>query len=138
MIAFPLAIQGSVIGVVTLSCRESGGIYTERDEGILIALAEFAAIALQNAENYNRAIRDSLTNLYVKRYFQDRLTGEVSRFRRYGSSLSLLMLDLDHFKDVNDTYGHQTGDRVLIHLARIINRVVRQGTDIAPATAASS
>lgn len=130
MIALPLTDQGRVVGVVTLSARVDGAQYSERDQNLLLALAEMSAVCIQNAQNYNRAITDSLTNLYVKRYFEDRLASEFSRFRRYGSPLSLLMLDLDRFKQINDTYGHPVGDKVLMNLARVIERVIRSGVDI--------
>jgi diguanylate cyclase (GGDEF)-like protein len=67
-----------------------------------------------------QSLTDYLTGLYNKRYFQGRLTEEVARARRYGERLSLVFCDLDHFKRVNDTYGHEEGDEVLRHVARIL------------------
>ena len=76
------------------------------------------------------SIIDGLTGLYNHRYFQERLREEFERTRRYRHSLSLIMLDIDYFKKVNDTYGHLFGDFVLKELARIIKESLRK-TDIA-------
>lgn len=66
------------------------------------------------------SVRDGLTGLYNRRYFQDRLPQEFDRARRHGRPMGLVMLDIDHFKSVNDTYGHQTGDEVLRGLALVL------------------
>lgn len=66
------------------------------------------------------ALTDSLTALYNKRYFRNRLEQEFSRFRRHGTPMSLIQLDLDHFKVVNDTWGHQAGDEVLKTISALI------------------
>ncbi|MBL0212663.1 MAG: diguanylate cyclase [Myxococcales bacterium] len=71
------------------------------------------------------ALRDPLTRLFNKRYFLDRLDSELKFARRHEASVSLLMLDLDHFKKVNDTHGHLAGDAVLINLAGILTKAVR-------------
>ena len=71
------------------------------------------------------ALRDPLTRLFNKRYFLDRLDSELKFARRHETSLSLLMLDLDHFKAINDTHGHLAGDAVLIKLAEVLTKAVR-------------
>ncbi len=71
------------------------------------------------------AFRDGLTNLYNHRFFQENLQREMARTKRYGHPLSLVMFDIDFFKDVNDTYGHPAGDQVLIALANAICSAVR-------------
>jgi diguanylate cyclase (GGDEF)-like protein len=73
-----------------------------------------------------RAIRDGLTGLYNHRHFQEQLRSEFARATRYDEELSCVMLDLDHFKSVNDTYGHPVGDEVLKHLARMLEELARQ------------
>ncbi|GAB4509022.1 MAG: hypothetical protein Tsb0026_08580 [Sulfuricaulis sp.] len=75
------------------------------------------------------SITDSLTGIYNRRYLERRLTSEVARASRYGMPLSVLLLDIDHFKLVNDSYGHQVGDVVLAELAQLIVNTVRT-TDI--------
>jgi diguanylate cyclase (GGDEF)-like protein len=71
------------------------------------------------------ALRDSLTRLFNKRYLMDRLDSELKFARRHGTAVSLLMLDLDHFKRVNDDHGHLAGDAVLVNLAGLLMRAVR-------------
>lgn len=77
------------------------------------------------------AIRDGLTGLYNHRHFQERLRTELARAQRYGQPLSCLMLDLDHFKSLNDTYGHPFGDEVLKKVAHTLRDEARQGDVIA-------
>lgn len=77
------------------------------------------------------AFRDGLTNLYNHRYFQEILAKEISRVQRYRRPLALLLFDIDHFKKVNDTYGHPAGDQVLISMAQAITQTVRPSDIIA-------
>lgn len=81
------------------------------------------------AELQQMARIDELTTLYNRRYLLERLAQEMLRARRYGSPLSLLMLDVDHFKRINDTYGHLVGDTVLATIATVLRRTIR-ATDI--------
>ena len=74
---------------------------------------------------YELSTRDGLTNLFNRRYFDERLQAELAFARRHGSLLGLLLLDLDHFKRLNDTHGHIAGDRVLMEVARAIGMQVR-------------
>lgn len=69
--------------------------------------------------------RDGLTGVFTQKYFRDALKREVKRVKRYGGSLSLLMIDIDHFKDINDTYGHDAGDLVLVRIVSLIRENVR-------------
>lgn len=126
LLALPLLTKDRVVGVVCLNNRTDGKPFTDRDQTVLDTLARSAAIALENARLYEMAITDGLTGLFIHRYFQQRLDGELARTRRYGHKLSLLMLDIDRFKTCNDTYGHQVGDGVLVGLARILRRNLRE------------
>ncbi len=74
---------------------------------------------------YEAALRDGLTQAYNKRHFIERLTTEVAYARRHGTPLTLLMLDIDHFKQINDTHGHPAGDSVLATLARTVTGALR-------------
>jgi diguanylate cyclase (GGDEF)-like protein/PAS domain S-box-containing protein len=92
-------------------------------------------IRVQQVENLQmelreQAIRDPLTNLYNRRYLNETLERDLARMKREKKPLSVIMIDLDHFKSVNDTYGHLTGDQFLIKLAQIISNSAR-GSDIA-------
>ncbi|MBR9986516.1 MAG: diguanylate cyclase [Desulfosarcina sp.] len=72
------------------------------------------------------SITDGLTQLFNSRHFYTQLKGEIERFNRYGHKLSLLLLDIDNFKDFNDTYGHLEGDKILLHLGRVIKSCLRK------------
>ncbi len=72
------------------------------------------------------SITDGLTQLYNSRYFYTQLKGEIERFNRYGHKLSLLLLDIDKFKEYNDTYGHLEGDKILVRIGRIIKSCLRK------------
>ena len=72
------------------------------------------------------SVRDGLTGLYNRRHLEDCLSAEFVRVYRHGGTLSFLLLDIDHFKPINDTYGHQAGDEALIHLAALIRETLRE------------
>ncbi len=74
---------------------------------------------------YDAALRDALTKAFNRKYFLDRLETEVAYARRHGAHLSLLMFDVDHFKRINDTFGHLAGDCVLARIATIARHAVR-------------
>ncbi len=101
----------------------------EEEERFGIVRAQLA-LGLRRVGLYRRiqesATHDSLTGLWVRRYFLERLTEEVARSQRRGLTLAFLMVDLDHFKRVNDTYGHLVGDVVLKEVARLLARSVRE------------
>jgi diguanylate cyclase (GGDEF)-like protein len=95
-----------------------------------------ATLSLQTAIDLIRigllereTVTDSLTGLFNRRYLDRRLDEEIARARRYGLSLSLLMLDVDHFKRINDAHGHQAGDAVLVALGRVVGAELRE-TDV--------
>ena len=78
---------------------------------------------------YEAALRDGLTKIFNRKYFIDRLEAEFSFAIRHGATLSLVLFDIDHFKSINDTYGHPAGDAVLVTLARTLNERIR-GEDV--------
>ncbi len=126
----PLLKEGELYGVVKVGPKINGEPFTENDLEFFSTLASQAVIAFENARLYSLAITDSITKLFVHRYFQLRLDEEVKRSRRYNSTLSLLMCDIDHFKDINDKYGHQQGDIILREISLILRKNIRT-TDIA-------
>jgi diguanylate cyclase (GGDEF)-like protein len=126
----PLASRGNTIGVVEVMNREAGSRFTKRDLKLLLTLVEPAAIALENALLFQRAERlavtDDLTKLYNSRYLNSYLGKELSRASRHNNPLSLIFLDLDGFKKVNDRHGHLCGSRTLFEVGSIIKRSVRE------------
>jgi len=75
-------------------------------------------------------IKDLLTGIYNRGYLTERLPQEIKRARRYGHPLSLVLCDIDHFKSVNDTYGHQAGDKVLREFAQCVRETIRENVDL--------
>lgn len=130
LLALPLVAKGEGVGVITLSNKVSRQPFIRRDEELLSTLASHAAIAIQNAMLYEQAIHDGLTGLYAHTFFQNYLEQEIMKAKRYETPLSLLMLDIDHFKRFNDTYGHPAGDAVLVNIAHLLKQAIR-GADIA-------
>lgn len=126
----PLIKEGEIYGVVKIGAKINGEPFSENDLEFFSTLSSQAVIAFENARLYSLAITDSITKLYIHRYFQLRLEEEVRRSQRYNSTVALLMIDIDHFKDFNDTYGHQQGDVMLKEVSQILKRNIRS-TDIA-------
>ena len=128
VIGAPLLHQGAVIGVIALS-KQGVNQFDENALRLLEIIAAQAAIALDRCRLYEelriQAVTDELTGLYNRRYFDTRLLEERSRSIRNHHPLSALMMDVDDFKSVNDTHGHETGDQVLRGLAKLIRNEVR-------------
>jgi len=124
----PLMIQGKLIGILVIVGRQDM-LFRDRDELFWNSLSDQMATAIGNARLYQNAkvssITDSLTGLYNRRHFQERLAAEESRSRRHRHPFSIIMLDIDHFKNYNDTCGHPTGDKALTIIARLIKAEVR-------------
>ena len=130
LISVPLKIKDRVTGVINGVNKQSGENFNEDDQRLLEALAQQAAMAVEHARLYELAITDGLTKLFIHRYFQARLEEELVRAKRYQTSCSLILFDIDHFKKFNDTYGHQQGDIVLMHVAKLLKQTVRETIDI--------
>jgi diguanylate cyclase (GGDEF)-like protein/PAS domain S-box-containing protein len=116
LVAVPLLLKGRVTGVLAAQSRQAWA-YTDDDQEMLELLAYHAATAIDNARLFNEvqrlAVVDPLTGIYNRRQFFTLATREFERSRRYHEPLSAIMLDIDHFKQVNDSYGHAVGDQVL-------------------------
>jgi len=113
-----------ILGVINISKGEVGA-FKSHDLEFFSALANQAAIAISNAKLYRLATTDGMTKLYLKRFFQHKLDEEIIRSKRYKKPVSVIMMDIDHFKNFNDTYGHQVGDQVLMDVASIVEDTVR-------------
>ena len=133
-IAVPLAVKDRAEGAIVVEA-EGHRRFSSAEHEALQVLANQAAAALENERLYRRAeqeaIRDGLTGLYNHRHFQERLLQECRRSHRYGTPLTLLMLDLDDFKSFNDQFGHQIGDEALHEVGEILFAVTRRGVDLA-------
>jgi len=121
----PISYKENLVGILNLDRKNSGDIYDPADIDMLNILSSEAAIAIENARLYTEAITDGLTALYNHRYFQLRINEEVERAKRYRHPVSLLMIDIDDFKDFNDHYGHQAGNEILRSIGEIIKSNTR-------------
>jgi len=125
LVGVPVIVGESICGVLQLSNRRSGGPYTPRDRELLRIFAAYMSSSIQNALDAIRARAqarlDDLTGLFNSRYFHTRLEDEISRADRDGSDLSMLFIDLDRFKAVNDRYGHLAGSWTLQKVAQILS-----------------
>ncbi|MEK6727041.1 MAG: sensor domain-containing diguanylate cyclase [Deltaproteobacteria bacterium] len=134
VVCVPLKCKGKVLGVIELVNKAGRNKFSEEDLFILTTLADYAAIALENAQYFHKVkeltITDDVTRLYNSRYMYDYLDQEMRRSQRYEMELSIIFLDLDYFKNVNDTYGHLVGSRLLREIAKVIITCLRD-VDIA-------
>jgi diguanylate cyclase (GGDEF)-like protein len=124
----PLMTKGNIIGVVNVESVEYDA-FDQFDENLLSTFASQLAVAVERARLFkqtrNLAITDELTGLHNRRHFFTLARKEFHRARRYGRCLSAIMLDFDKFKQINDTYGHATGDNVLRTIARCLSDHIR-------------
>ncbi len=136
----PLHVMHEELGTYVLQSSRRHRPYSESEINFARVIANAAANGLANAALYEQvesdnqrltrlANTDDLTGLFNHRHFYQRLEEEHKRAERYSSDISLILMDLDHFKQINDTYGHQQGDAVLRELATVLHRTTRE-TDL--------
>lgn len=126
LLCIPLIVKDEAIGVINITNKQDGNLFNQDDLNFMVALANQAAIAISNAQLYEIAITDGMTKLYTHRHFQNLLDIEIKRATRYSRPISIIMMDLDNFKKINDTYGHQIGDEVLKEAAQVILTTCRK------------
>ncbi len=128
IIGVPIRIERTVCGVIELINRSDGGRYTAKDLQLLEIFAGYTSLSIENlldAQRANEMARlDDLTGLYNDRFFHHRLTEDLVRADVTGSSVALIFLDLDNFKDVNDTHGHLAGSQVLKEFGYLLKQTV--------------
>ncbi len=124
----PLAAEERLVGLLSVSRADRP--FTAAERGLFHYLAGQASVSIENIDLHERvqrqAVTDELTGLFNHRRFHEAISTEVERAKRFGQDLGLIMLDLDDFKQINDTYGHQQGDLVLREVARIMRGFSRE------------
>lgn len=125
----PLSLNTMKLGLICAVKKNDRG-FSVADKRFIPLLAQHIATSFANARLYSLATTDVLTTLYTKRYFETKIKELERNHRLTGTGFCLMMLDIDYFKDVNDTYGHQIGDQVLITIADLIKMNIRK-VDIA-------
>ena len=130
VVAVPLMGQQGLSGLIYIDSKTQALQALEKELAILTNIANVASLAIDNARLYRQATTDGLTGLYVRSFFMVRMEEECNRSARYGRTFSLLVMDIDHFKKFNDSYGHQTGDEVIKLVCQIVRRAIRAGLDV--------
>ena len=129
VLCVPVKGRGSVLGVIKLANGAADHGFTEEDLVNLTLVSDYAAIALENARRLRRmqelTVTDDCTGLYNARHLNHVLEGEIYRSSRFGHEFSLVFMDLDQFKNVNDAYGHLVGSKVLGKVGELIKGHLR-------------
>lgn len=129
----PIKIRERIIGALVLGEKENQEDYTRPDIELIRLFCDLTTISVHNAKLYKRlelqANTDGLTNVWNYRYFKMRIAEEMERAKRYERYLSLVIIDVDHFKEFNDQYGHQKGDMVLKGVTKVL-RATKRTSDV--------
>jgi diguanylate cyclase (GGDEF)-like protein len=125
----PLVSFGQTLGLLVLDSSETGA-FNVQDKQALESVADICATAIQNAHYVERmkqlAYLDGLTGIFNRRFFELRMSEELERARRFGAGMAVIMVDIDHFKRLNDEFGHLIGDEVLRQVSSIFHQQLRK------------
>lgn len=131
----PLMAQNDIYGMLYIEFTDDASIKNTEKKLLITAFAELTALAMANVrlrENLRyQSIRDPLTGLYNRRYLEDALSRQIHQSSRAQSEFAVIMLDLDHFKKINDTFGHDAGDMVLKEMTDVMKLSLRAGDIVA-------
>ena len=130
----PLRVSAEILGAMSLvfplgaaaSSERLQRDFHERYRVVLQEIARHISLAVKTRVLHTKAVVDGLTGLYTKRHFQEQMEAHVERAQRDGLTFCFIMMDIDHFKQVNDTYGHPTGDLVLVGVAKTVRSNLRK------------
>jgi diguanylate cyclase (GGDEF)-like protein len=133
-LTLPLVIEGEIIGCISIN-GDQANMYNVPRLQFFSVLGYQMAASLKHIQRFStvkkEAIYDTLTNLFNRRHFEERLSAETQKAFESESNLSMIMVDIDHFKKVNDTFGHDGGDKVLRGIASLLKNSVRQHDTVA-------
>lgn len=129
LMCVPIKSKGSIVGVLEIVNKTTDTPFTKDDLDLIMRLVDHAAIAIERASLYQKmaelSITDDLTKLFNTRYLNRTLEIEITRSNRHKSSLSLIFMDIDHFKVINDNYGHLVGSKLLVEMGQILIKSLR-------------
>lgn len=127
-VSIPLMIEKEIVGVLNINDVDQDP-FNVNDLDFILNLSELIAMSISNAVLYEQtkklAVTDGLTGISNRPNMEQSLLSEFERSKRYSSPLSIVLLDVDHFKDVNDSYGHQKGDEILVTFASVLKKFCR-------------
>lgn len=126
-IIIPVIGHSGLYGLVLFGPKILDEDYTLEEISYIDKLMKFISVGIQNNIHYEHSVKDSKTGLYNHTFFIRRVNEELARSRRFMQSFSLIIIDIDHFKNLNDTFGHLAGDEVIIHISSILKRNIREG-----------
>ncbi|MBT9537800.1 MAG: diguanylate cyclase [Nitrospirae bacterium] len=133
LMCVPIKSQGRVIGVLEVVNKVTGEPFTKEDLNLLMRLVDQAALTIERTTLYQKmaelVVTDDLTKLFNTRYLNRTIETEIQRSNRYKTSISLIFIDIDHFKNINDQYGHLIGSKLLVEMGQLIIKGLR-GIDI--------
>ena len=121
----PLKEMSSNIGVLYVDTKHSGNIMTSRTDQMMKIFAAQASVAINRTKMYYSATTDPITGIANENLFMQRLTEEFCRAQRYRKDISLIIMDLDHFSSVNETYGENTGNKLLKEVGKMFRSATR-------------
>ncbi len=129
LMCVPIKSKGSTLGVLEIVNKITDEPFTKDDLALMMRLVDHAAIAIERASLYQKmaelSITDDLTKLFNTRYLNRTLEIEITRSKRHSSSLSLIFMDVDHFKTINDNYGHLVGSKLLVEMGQLLIKSLR-------------
>ena len=133
-LTLPLVVEGEILGCLSVH-SEQPNAFDAQDLQFLSVIGYQMAASLKHFQRFssikNMATYDTLTGLYNRRYFEERLEVEAENSFRSGVPLSLVMVDIDHFKKINDTFGHTDGDQILCKISSLLKNSVRRKDTVA-------
>jgi diguanylate cyclase (GGDEF)-like protein len=129
LMCVPIKINNQVLGVLELVNRTTNEPFRKEDLDLMMKLVDFTAIAIERTSLYQKmtelAITDDLTKLFNTRYLNRTIEIEIQRSSRYNTSVSLIFMDIDYFKRINDGYGHLIGSKVLVEMGQLLIKSLR-------------
>ena len=125
----PIMSKGHILGVLEIVNKTTNEPFTKDDLNLILRIVDHAAIAIERASLYQKmeelSITDDLTKLFNTRYLDRTLEIEINRANRHRTSLSLIFMDVDHFKTINDNYGHLVGSKMLVEMGQLLIKCLR-------------
>jgi len=129
LMCVPIKSQGRVVGVLEVVNKKTGEPFTKEDLNLLMRLIDQAALAIERTTLYQKmaelALTDDLTKLFNTRYLNRTIETEIQRSNRYHTSISLIFIDIDYFKNINDNHGHLVGSKTLVEMGQMIIKCLR-------------